>query len=203
MLPQLPHWQNKSRTERLFDMVVGSAWAAYAILYVVSVLEGGALTNLGLFFFYTLVAFLFLARRPARRGAPWWQTAVAAIDALWPILWLRPAVHGYSAGQIIQGLALLLMVSATLSLGFSFGIAPADRGLKTTGTYRVIRHPLYTSELLFYVGYLLANLSWHNALGLFVSLLLVRLRIYWEENIIEGYHKYAQTVRWRLLPHVW
>jgi len=187
----------------LLDIFIGSVWAVYAILYLYSLFEGGAVSNLGLFLFYTLVAFLFIFRRPARRTAPWWQTGVAVLDALWPILWARPAPGGYPVGRILQGAALLLMVAATFSLGFSFGIAPADRGLRTGGVYRWLRHPLYAGELLFYVGYGLANPSWHNFLGFIASLIMVRLRISWEEQIIDGYSRYVQHVRWRLLPYIW
>jgi len=202
-LPQIPHWRDKSRTERFLDAFIGSVWAAYAVLYLVSLFQGTGWGNIGLFLFYTLVAFLFISRRPARRTAPWWQTAVALLDALWPILWLRPTAMGYGIGQILQGAALLLMVTATFSLGFSFGIAPADRGLQTRGVYKYVRHPLYAGELLFYAGYLLSNFSWHNLLGLIVSLIMVRLRIHWEEQIIGEYDRYAQKVRWRLVPYVW
>lgn len=95
------------------------------------------------------------------------------------------------------------MTIALISLGRSFGIAPADRGLRTVGFYRWIRHPLYASELCFYVGYLMANPSVRNLLGLVVCTIVLIGRIWREEQILEGYERYAQQVPYRLIPYVW
>jgi protein-S-isoprenylcysteine O-methyltransferase Ste14 len=106
-------------------------------------------------------------------------------------------------GGIIQTLSLAGSTLALISLGRSFAIAPADRGLRTKGLYGGLRHPLYATELLFYVGYLLANPSWRNALAFNVIAVIQVIRIYREERILAGYGCYAAQVRWRLVPFVW
>ncbi|NPA91321.1 MAG: DUF1295 domain-containing protein [Chloroflexi bacterium] len=200
---RVEHWHTKPWWEKGIDILVGSIWVVYAALYLSQAWMTRSWANGGLFLFYTLVAFLFIFRRPARRRARWWQTALALGDAIWPVVWLRPTGHGVWLGTLLQGGAMLIMLMATLSLGWSFGIAPADRGLQTRGLYRWVRHPLYAGELLFYLGYCTSHPSWHNLVGMGVSLLLVWFRMRWEEAIIQGYEGYARRVPWRLVPGVW
>ncbi len=199
----LLNWQQKDTWARALDVVVALFWALFAGLYVASVVHTRNFTNAGLMVFYTLVAILFLRRRPARRSAPMWQTVVAVADVFLPIVLLRPAGAGLWMGNVIQALALGVMVVAALSLGPSFGIAPADRGLRTQGMYAFVRHPLYAGETLFYVGYLVSHMSWQNLVGLVIAVSMFVVRIRWEERIIEGYEAYASKVRWRLVPYIW
>ncbi len=196
-------WTAKPLTDKLLDVGVALFWAFHATVYLAALLRTGNWADLGLVVFYTLVAYFFIRREPARRTAPWWQTAVAVASVFWPMVGLRAAPRGLWVGDLLQALALVFMIMAAVSLGPSFGIAPADRGLRTQGMYRVIRHPLYAAELLFYVGYTLANWSWFNVLGTAVALLLTVVRIRWEESIIDGYDAYARRVRWRLVPFIW
>ena len=150
------------------------------------------------------MAVFFLLRVPNRKQCLWWETALAVGGVFLPIVLLRPVEPGPKlAGEIIQSLALLGMILALMSLGRSFAIAPADRGLVTSGLYRWIRHPLYAMETSFYVGFLIANPSWRNLAGLLLCLAVHVIRIRREERILSGYESYSGRVRWRLLPLVW
>jgi hypothetical protein len=102
-----------------------------------------------------------------------------------------------------KGWAWQGMLAGLWSLGRSFGIAPADRGLVTRGLYRMIRHPMYASELVFNAGFLLANPSWTNALALLLIAGTQIARIVREERVIGDYSDYAARVRWRLIPGIW
>jgi len=84
-----------------------------------------------------------------------------------------------------------------------------DRGhtVVSTGPYRYVRHPLYTSALLFSLGSALLLGSW---IGVLLGLLLegiVAGRAVGEERVLqkglEGYEDYMARVRWRLIPYVW
>jgi len=90
-----------------------------------------------------------------------------------------------------------------LSLGDTFGIAPADRGLIMHGPYRWLRHPAYAGAALNTLAFALANLSLWN--GVVLALLLVSLvaRCRVEERLLARYAVYAASVRWRLIPGVW
>ena len=49
------------------------------------------------------------------------------------------------------------MIAALLSLQRSFGIVPANRGIREGGLYRIVRHPLYAAELLVFLGVVLVT----------------------------------------------
>lgn len=185
------------------DLLVAFAWALYAWLYLLKTLEGGGLVHLGQMGAMTVFAVLFLFRRPARRTGEWWETAVAVLAVLMPIM-LRPTPGPlYRVGEALQVCGLAAMIVAVLSLGRSFGVAPADRGLRTTGLYAWVRHPLYAAELLVFAGFLVAHPSRWNFAVLSLNTLLQIVRIMREERIIEDYASYAACVRWRLIPLVW
>jgi protein-S-isoprenylcysteine O-methyltransferase Ste14 len=105
-------------------------------------------------------------------------------------------------GMFVQLFGLMGMIWSVLSLGTSLGIAPADRGLVTGGPYRHVRHPMYAFEILFCLGYGLANLTWSNAAVwlLLVAVQVIRARR--EERAIAGYEGYVAQVRWRFIPGV-
>jgi protein-S-isoprenylcysteine O-methyltransferase Ste14 len=77
----------------------------------------------------------------------------------------------------------------------------------STGPYRYVRHPLYTSALLFFLGSTLLLGSW---IGVILGLVLegtLAIRAVREEQVLlkglKGYDAYMARVRWRLIPHVW
>jgi protein-S-isoprenylcysteine O-methyltransferase Ste14 len=77
----------------------------------------------------------------------------------------------------------------------------------STGPYRYVRHPLYTSALLFFLGSALLLGSWIGViLALFLEGILAG-RAVQEEQVLQkglkGYDVYMARVRWRLIPHVW
>ena len=194
----------KRGREAWLDIFVGLVWAVVAAAYLSLVLSGGDWVYLGLLIYYSLVALAFLRRTPALASGPWWETVVALGNVFLPIVILRPSAGGLPfLGQVIGWVALAGIIGGLASLGRSFGIAPADRGLVTGGLYRWIRHPLYAYQLLFYVGFLIANPSWNNAVGLGLTFVLQVIRIRWEENLISDYEAYAIQVRWRLVPFIW
>ena len=77
----------------------------------------------------------------------------------------------------------------------------------STGPYAHLRHPLYSSAILFYVGVPLLLGSWYGfaCVPLFVGLLY--LRAVWEERMLHhslpGYETYMHTVKYRFIPRIW
>lgn len=194
----------KRGRELLFDLVVGIGWMIYATIFLHRVLNSGKVIDLGLLLFFTLLAVMFLIRSPAQRlGAPW-ETLLALVGTFLPAVVPRAAPGGLRwLGEGIQIISLAGMVAALISLGHSFAIAPADRGLRTTGLYRWVRHPLYAAEIFFYIGYLVVNPLWRNVIALIAGIAIQIVRITREERILAGYASYASRVRWRLVPFVW
>jgi protein-S-isoprenylcysteine O-methyltransferase Ste14 len=152
-----------------------------------------------------LVAYRLVQRREARAEASWVWRLMAWTSALMPLA-VRPGeaalVPSWVSGGLI-GFGMVLALWALVSLGPSFGIAPADRGLVNRGPYRWLRHPAYAGELISVVGYVLRNTRpWNLGLILLLAASLVA-RIQKEEGLIKSYDCYAEQVRWRLVPGVW
>ncbi len=194
----------KSRRELALDGLFAVVWATFAAIYCGQSIETISLFKLGLLIYYTLIAALFVFRRPIQTRCAWWETVIAVIAAFLPIIVLKDSGGGFTApGLALMLVALLGMIVAAGNLGRSLAIAPGDRGLVTRGLYRWVRHPLYATELLFYIGWLIAHPAWRNIFGLIASIALLAIRILREERIISDYHNYAQQVRWRLAPGIW
>ncbi|MDQ3563881.1 MAG: isoprenylcysteine carboxylmethyltransferase family protein [Pseudomonadota bacterium] len=134
------------------------------------------------------------------------EWAVAAGGSFVPLL-MRPSMQGLlpDLGSIVVALGVCIQIAGALSLNRSFGIVPANRGVKTSGIYRVIRHPLYASYLLTFGGYFLANTSLYNFWTFVAWLVFMLLRILSEERHLlrdAGYQLYTSSVRWRLVPYI-
>lgn len=154
-----------------------------------------------------LAAVLFVIRLPAQIVS-WkpWDVLVSLVGTFLPSFY---SLENHSEHLIpigIQMAGTLLSVYSMICLGKSMGIIPANRGIKTHGIYRFVRHPLYLSYSIASFGYLMNHPNIYNA-GLFLSSLLAQiLRIYREEALLEkdpGYQSYKRQTKWRLLPKVY
>ena len=180
----------------------------FAVLGTVAASGPPTLSAWMLAFYNFLVAWMYFNRRPARDTARWWETAIAVTGTFLPLVAFRPApmsgIEGVRSevGMFVQLFGLLGMIWSVFSLGACLGIAPTDRGLVTDGPYGHVRHPMYTFEIVFCLGYWLANLTWLNvaAWGMLVAIQVARALC--EERVIEGYDEYAARVRWRFIPGV-
>jgi protein-S-isoprenylcysteine O-methyltransferase Ste14 len=98
------------------------------------------------------------------------------------------------------------VVVALGSLGRSFGIVAANRGIKTWGAYSLVRHPAYTGYLVSYLGYVAENASAQNLVLLAVATSAQLVRIAEEERMLrvdDAYRRYLTRVRHRLIPYVY
>jgi protein-S-isoprenylcysteine O-methyltransferase Ste14 len=106
-------------------------------------------------------------------------------------------------GTVVQLIGACAIVAALLSLRRSFSIVPANRGIRTEGMYAFVRHPLYASELLLMLGFVIANPSILNA-GLLVAEFVLQLsRAVAEERFLSTdpvYAQYLGRVKYRLVP---
>lgn len=83
----------------------------------------------------------------------------------------------------------------------------AGQTVITTGPYAIVRHPMYTSALLYLLGTPLALGSYY-ALPAFAAFAAVVIwRLLDEERLLArelpGYREYQRRVAYRLVPHVW
>jgi protein-S-isoprenylcysteine O-methyltransferase Ste14 len=109
------------------------------------------------------------------------------------------------ATVLISAVGLMIVIFGKVSLGRSFGLTPANRGVVSSGVYRIVRHPIYLGYLITHVGFVLANpLNWNFVVLAAADLaLVVRARVE-EETLAKdaAYRDYMQRVRFRLVPGV-
>jgi protein-S-isoprenylcysteine O-methyltransferase Ste14 len=98
-----------------------------------------------------------------------------------------------------------IQLAAKIVLGRSFGVIAANRGVKTLGPYRFVRHPMYLGYTITHIGFLLSTPTTVTAL-LYATTLAVQVwRLLREEQVLmqdEAYRAFAKQVRFRLLPGV-
>jgi protein-S-isoprenylcysteine O-methyltransferase Ste14 len=191
-------------------VILGTVWAFFALGHIANWRRTGHPTGVILACQETVLVFLFVFRRhPTNVSARPRDWAAASLGTAIPLL-LRP--HGWAVpylagvGWILQLVGGCLTVWATFALGRSFGIVAANRGIRTGGPYRVVRHPLYACYLIGQAGYLIVAISLANATVLIAGLALQVLRIRAEERILsqdESYRLYAVGTRYRLVPLVY
>jgi protein-S-isoprenylcysteine O-methyltransferase Ste14 len=190
---------------------------------------------MALFFGFTLAMVLWLAREdpellaermssPIQRGQPLWDKVfVAALTLLflaWLIVMPLDAVR-FRWSEVPGWLQFLGALGVVLSFYLMFLTfrenaylamvvkLQEQRGqsVVTTGPYRYVRHPMYSSVFLFLPAVALLLGSWWGLLLCVVLLGLLVWRIPLEERMLEnglaGYEEYERNVRYRLIPRVW
>jgi protein-S-isoprenylcysteine O-methyltransferase Ste14 len=90
--------------------------------------------------------------------------------------------------------------SATIELA-------SEQRVVTTGPYALVRHPMYAGALLMLAGIPIALGSWWGLLVFVAMLPALVWRLIDEERFLarnlQGYLKYQDEVRYRLVPRVW
>jgi protein-S-isoprenylcysteine O-methyltransferase Ste14/uncharacterized membrane protein (UPF0127 family) len=153
-----------------------------------------------------LLVGLFLVRRPSRRTSTRLGDWALAVGSTYLPLLLRATAGTWALAPLglgLQTLGLGVSVLALCALGPSLGIVAADRGVRTRGLYRGVRHPLYAGEIMSYLGYLVSYPSLGNALVVLVTTLALAVRAGVEERFLAAnpaYRAYCAAVRWRFVP---
>jgi len=98
-----------------------------------------------------------------------------------------------------------LVIMGKLTLGRSFGIVPANRGVVARGPYNVVRHPIYAGYLISHVAFLVANPGPWNATVVVIGDGALIARALMEERVLSAdatYQAYCRRVGWHLVPGV-
>lgn len=119
---------------------------------------------------------------------------------------VNPSGGGWGGGAVLLLAGLAFSLVAKLTLGRSFGVVAANRGVKRGGIYATVRHPMYLGYFVIYVGVLLVNPSlWNGALLLaWAGLQIARIQA--EERVLmldPAYRDHAERVRFRLVPFIY
>lgn len=200
-----PGWLRPAVLDRVEQVVIVVLW----IILVQRVeISGNPYAPLLLLSETAVVAFT-LIRRPARNlsmDLGDWLLATTATCAgllIIPGVTLVPALAPLGVALAIGG--NLIQAWAKLVLRRSFGVAPANRGLKLTGPYSVVRHPMYAGYAVVHMGVMILMFSPVNLVIYAIGWWAQILRILAEERLLSRDPKYAaymERVRWRLLPGI-
>jgi protein-S-isoprenylcysteine O-methyltransferase Ste14 len=180
-----------------FDRPSWHAWGLtiHAVLQVAS---------LALFAFFTIGRSepIRRVRRPA--------VFAACALALGSFGLLREPPESVSTAGVLVGDAIVILFGAWLvvavtRLGRCFGILPDARGLRTSGPYAIVRHPVYLGEIGVCAGLVIAAPSlWNLLAGTgFVVGQAVRMRLE-ELALTEAFPEYAEYAATtpRLIPFI-
>lgn len=184
------------------DFLISFFWAILAVVRLRQGIILHELLPLYLAIQAALAAVLIIRRREPSRKVNRFQEGLAWLSAVLPLT-IR---IGGDYLPVLEPLAILGVAVSILAinrLGNSFGVAPADRGLVKEGIYKVIRHPMYLGEILAILAAAFSKITVWNLIVLIFAFVTTKLRIDWEEAIVEGYGEYKAQVRWRLIPGVW
>ncbi len=154
------------------------------------------------------VALLFLVRRMpdevSVRPIAW----LAAPVGSFAMLFARPTDGGlpHIPCEILQLVGVVIALVSLGTLGRSFGLVAANRGVKTFGPYKFVRHPAYAGYLLVYLGYVAENPSPANIALLCLGTAFQLVRIREEEKLLSSdsdYQRYRASVCYRLIPRLY
>jgi protein-S-isoprenylcysteine O-methyltransferase Ste14 len=155
----------------------------------------------------SLSVLLILTRRLAKTVSKYpldWALSLMAVNA--PLLAAPAAASALVPSQIATTLmfaGMVIQISGKAALWRSYGLIPANRGVKTRGPYRFVRHPIYAGYTLTHIGFLLGFPSLQNSFLYLTTFLIEIARLFREELILNQdplYRKYAARVHYRLLP---
>jgi protein-S-isoprenylcysteine O-methyltransferase Ste14 len=201
---------------RLFDPIelcakalIVTLFTAFALRIGADWLATGRVTGLLLLASESLVVVLTVFRRSAgivdRSTRARVLTSVSMIGPplVKPSL-IAPLLPG-PATVAISAIGLLIVIAGKLTLGRSFGLLPANRGLVSTGVYGYLRHPIYLGYLIAHVAFVAANPILWNVVTLFIADAALLRRAVCEEATLArdgAYREYMGRVRWRVVPGV-
>lgn len=196
-------------SETLARAVLAGLFLALAVRIGADFLRTARITGLLLLVSELLVVLLTVVRRRALQvDRSWPARLVTMVSVAGPPL-VEPAV---AAGPVpdpvtalVSACGLLVIVAGKLSLGRSFGLLPANRGVVSAGMYRIVRHPIYAGYLVTHAAFLLGHWNGWNAAVLIGADAALIVRAVYEERTLApdpAYAGYRARVRWRILPGV-
>ncbi|MUM19284.1 isoprenylcysteine carboxylmethyltransferase family protein [Mycobacterium sp. CBMA271] len=141
--------------------------------------------------YFSLAAMVVMSALDHRFG---WSSVPAVICVLGDVL-------------VAVGLGVTSLVVVQNSFAASTVQVEADQRLVSTGLYGLVRHPMYTGNVITIVGFPLALGSYWGLVSVIPGLIVLMMRISDEEKLLAeqlaGYREYAQKARYRLVPYMW
>jgi protein-S-isoprenylcysteine O-methyltransferase Ste14 len=193
------------------DVLLTLLWAFFAQQFLTAFLAYYRPQDGLLLILESFTAAAFLTRRRAKTSSADLGDWVIALAATMAPLLLSPAPLVLPLTvrlmlETVQAFGTCVSIFGLLWLRRSFGIVPANRGVRVTGVYRFVRHPIYAGYILIYVTFTVANPSARNLAITAAEVVLQIIRIGDEERHLNSdpeYRNYTATTRWRLFPFIY
>jgi protein-S-isoprenylcysteine O-methyltransferase Ste14 len=193
---------------RLLDITERVMLVAAFLFYVVANLASHNRSNMVVVAADAVSVWFVLTRGPAKSVSLSPYDLMLALVGTMGVMLARPGGHAL-IGPVLTGVlgftGLGIAIAAKLSINRSFGIGPANRGIKVGGAYAFIRHPMYLGYALVSATYLLLNPTLYNASIYGLTWMCQIGRIAREEDWLmrdPAYRAYARVVRFRLVPGI-
>ena len=112
-------------------------------------------------------------------------------------------------GNILAGAGLVVTVLVAVQNTYASTTVQVETGqtVVSTGLYGLVRHPMYTGNVLILVGLPLALGSFWALAFVMPGVAVLATRIHDEEKLLgdelDGYREYTEKVRSRLIPYMW
>jgi len=201
--------RQRGLTDLAARFMVGGLFALLCTNLFAEFLRTGHLTGLMLVASELLVVIFTVLRRRATlidRSAV--AATVTCVSLAGP--WLlrvgdAPALVPDLLTATISAIGLCLVLVSKVTLGRSFGLMPANRGVIVAGPYTVVRHPIYSGYLVTHVAFLAAHPDLSNLAIVLIADGLLIVRALMEERVLCGddeYRRYCDRVGWHLVPGV-
>jgi len=195
--------------DRLAKICILVLFSTMAVRLAKDAAATGHLTGMLLLASEALVVVLTLFRRSAATVDRSWKARILTLLSTFGPPLVQPAsltgLAPESVTFVISAIGLVIVVFGKLSLGRSFGLTPANRGVVSTGLYRFVRHPIYLGYLTTHVGFVIANPAGWNLMVLLAADAALLLRAKCEERTLaadDAYRAYMGRVHWRVVPGV-
>jgi protein-S-isoprenylcysteine O-methyltransferase Ste14 len=190
-------------------VLVGGLFLALAWRLGEDFLQTGRPTDLLLIVGESLVVILTCLRRPAKTVDRRLIVRIVTTASMMSPFLIQPAqgagVIPEATAALMAAFGLVIVVAGKISLGWSFGLLPANRGIIDHGLYRIIRHPIYLGYLMTHGAFLAAHPTMWNVSVLLAGDVALIVRAFFEEQTLSRdpkYVRYCKTVKWRLVPGV-
>jgi protein-S-isoprenylcysteine O-methyltransferase Ste14 len=112
-------------------------------------------------------------------------------------------------GDVLVAVGLSVMMVVVIQNSHAAATVRVEAGQKlvSTGFYGLVRHPMYTGNVIMMVGIPLALGSYWGLVFVIPGVIVLALRIRDEEKLLQeeldGYREYTQKVRYRMVPCMW
>ena len=132
---------------------------------------------------------------------------VSALDHRFGWSTVPTAICLIGTALVAVGLVVQMLVVIQNSHAASTVRIESDQKVASAGLYGVVRHPMYTGNVILMLGIPLALGSYWGLVFVVPTLIVLAMRISDEEQLLRedltGYREYMQTVRYRLAPGIW